>query len=194
MALVVGLGNPGAAYAGTRHNVGWWVTDRLVRRWNAKAFERTAAYRSFRAERGDRAIALLEPLTFMNGSGDAVAEWRERHGLEPEALLVVADDVYLPVGTLRVRPEGSSGGHRGLESIEQSLGTRAFARLRIGVGEAPASGLRQHVLDAPEGDERGALEAAAERAADAVECWWLDGILETMNRFNRRVQKEVPET
>lgn len=194
MALVVGLGNPGSAYADTRHNVGWWVVDRLVRRWQARPDERHAEYRSWTAVARGRDVTLLEPLTFMNLSGEAVRTWGASHAFEPSELLVVTDDVYLPVGALRVRPEGSSGGHRGLESIEHLLGTRGFARLRIGVGEAPGVRLREHVLDTPAGEERATLERAADHAADAVECWWLEGILEAMNRFNRRVRKEVSES
>jgi peptidyl-tRNA hydrolase, PTH1 family len=193
VGLVVGLGNPGSDYADTRHNVGWWVVDRLARRWRATPDERRAEYRSWTAAPRDKRVTLLEPLTFMNLSGDAVNAWREGHELNVEELLVVTDDVYLPVGALRVRPEGSSGGHRGLESIEAALGGRGYPRLRIGVG-APVTGLRQHVLDTPSGDERLELERAADRAADAVECWWLEGILETMNRFNRKVSKEVSES
>jgi PTH1 family peptidyl-tRNA hydrolase len=140
-------------------------------------------------------VTLLEPLTYMNVSGEAVRAWRERSGAEhPDGMLVIADDVYLPVGVLRLRPAGASGGHRGLESIEQELGTREYARLRIGVGAADGLKLRDHVLAEPEGDERRSLEAAAEQAADAVECWIAQGIHTAMNRFNRKATKEVSES
>jgi len=193
--LVVGLGNPGPDYADTRHNLGWWVVERLARRWNARPHERTAAYRSWIAEFAERPVTLLEPLTYMNVSGEAVRTWRERTGPEaPDGLLVIADDVYLPVGTIRVRPEGGSGGHRGLQSIEESLGHREFARLRIGVGHVKSEALKEHVLDVPEGDEARALQQAAELSADAVECWIGEGILATMNRFNHKATKEVSES
>lgn len=194
MALVVGLGNPGTRYADTRHNVGWRVVDRLVARWCARPAERTAEYRTWNAAPGGREVALLQPLTFMNLSGEAVRAWGERHPLVLAEVLVVADDVYLPVGSVRLRPGGSSGGHRGLESIEQALGTREYARLRIGVGAADRAELREHVLEAPAGDEGQMLELAADRAADAAECWLGEGILAAMSRFNRRERKEVSES
>jgi PTH1 family peptidyl-tRNA hydrolase len=194
VAVVVGLGNPGPAYARTRHNVGWWVLDLLAVRWAAAESERTRAYRARAATRAGRTVILLQPLTFMNLSGEAVAEWRGRHGTGLDELLVVGDDVYLPVGHLRLRPEGSSGGHRGLESVERVLGTSGYARLRIGVGAAAAEELKEHVLDEPAGSELEELQAAAERAADAVECWLEEGVLAAMNRFNRRVRKEVSES
>jgi PTH1 family peptidyl-tRNA hydrolase len=193
VALVLGLGNPGPRYATTRHNVGWWVLDRLVRRWNARPEPAAESWRAWRAERDEGEVFLMQPTTFMNRSGEALDAWRSRHALAPEALLVVTDDVYLPVGIVRARPSGSDGGHRGLESIERALGTRDYARLRIGVGAAPSEELREHVLDTPEGEEREALERAADVAADAVECWLGEGILATMNRFNRRAPKEVSE-
>jgi PTH1 family peptidyl-tRNA hydrolase len=108
--------------------------------------------------------------------------------------LVIADDVYLPVGLVRLRPSGASGGHKGLENIEQELGTRDYARLRIGVGAAEGSKLEDHVLAEPEGDERRTLEAAADLAADAVEVWMAQGIHSAMNRFNRKATKEVSES
>lgn len=194
MALVVGLGNPGAPYADTRHNVGWWVVGRLVSRWAAAVGEHRNEYRSWEARFRGTPVTLLEPLTWMNRSGDAIVAWREAHDSEPSELLVAADDVYLPVGHLRLRASGSSGGHKGLASIEQALGTRDYARLRIGIGAVSAAELREHVLDAPGGGEREALERAADAAADAVECWLAEGVIIAMNRINRRVSKEVSES
>ena len=194
MPSVFGLGNPGSRYAPTRHNVGFQVVETLVERWRARSRDDTAEYRWWTAERNGREVSLVQPLTFMNGSGLAVATYRERHGLEPEELLVVADDVYLPVGTLRLRARGSSGGHRGLESIETALETDEYARLRIGVGAADnAAALRDHVLETFAEDERTEIEAALGRAVEVVECWADDGVIAAMNRFNRRVGKEVSE-
>jgi PTH1 family peptidyl-tRNA hydrolase len=193
VALVVGLGNPGTAYADTRHNAGWWVVGRLVRRWGASAGEGRSEYRTWDAMFRGSSVTLLEPLTWMNRSGEAIVMWREGHGLEPSQLLVVVDDVYLPVGHLRLRASGSNGGHRGLASIERALGTRDYARLRVGVGAAAAPELREHVLDAPPKDELEALERAADGAAEAVECWLAEGVIMAMNRINRRVPKEVSE-
>jgi PTH1 family peptidyl-tRNA hydrolase len=195
--LVVGLGNPGVRYRDTRHNVGFQVVDRLARRWEAGERERGERYRTWSARPGGREVTLMQPLTFMNRSGEALAEWAERAGVEsldPAALLVVCDDVYLPVGTLRLRAHGSTGGHRGLESIESTLGTSAYGRLRIGVGGAESSAvLREHVLEAPGAEQEADFEASLRRAADAVECWLMDGMTAAMNRFNIRPVKEVNE-
>jgi PTH1 family peptidyl-tRNA hydrolase len=193
VAVVLGLGNPGARYERTRHNVGVRMVEELVRRWQARPAESAPEYRAWEASPGGRAVALLRTRGYMNESGLALAAWRARHPLEFAELLVVADDVYLPVGMVRLRPGGSSGGHRGLESIGETLGTWEFARIRIGVGEAPGDALREHVLDEfSEPEEAGVVEALLV-AADAAECWIGEGILAAMNRFNRRVRKEDPE-
>lgn len=195
MAVVFGLGNPGSRYADTRHNVGWRVIETLVARWQAGRQPDAPSHRWWQAERDGRTVALVEPQTYMNRSGDAVAAWRDGPGLDPGSMLVVLDDVYLPLGTLRLRAHGSSGGHRGLESIEAALGGNDYPRLRIGVGAAESSEqLRDHVLETFGPDEQEAARAAIESAADAVECWLSDGIVAAMNRFNRRVQKEASES
>ena len=193
MALVVGLGNPGADYADTRHNAGWWVVERLARRWRARPEQPVPEYRSWTAVHAGRPVTLLEPLTWMNLSGEAVLAWRQAHALDTAELLVVADDVYLPAGHLRLRASGSSGGHRGLDSLEQALGTKDYARLRFGVGRATADRLREHVLEPPPDEDTEALERAVEEAADAVERWVAEGIVAAMNRINRKVPKEVSE-
>jgi PTH1 family peptidyl-tRNA hydrolase len=183
---VFGLGNPAPRYADTRHNAGFRVLEILAGRWRAAAADAVDAYRAWTARRGSGEVALVQPLTFMNRSGDALAAWRERHGLVADELLVVVDDVYHPTGSVRLRARGSSGGHRGLESIEAALPGREFARLRIGVGAAEdGAGLRDHVLDRVGEEERELYDAAVERAAMAVECWLDEGILAAMNRFNR---------
>jgi PTH1 family peptidyl-tRNA hydrolase len=193
--LVLGLGNPGAQYARTRHNVGWAVLETLAARHGAKDGESRPEFRTRISRFGGHDVELLEPLTFMNRSGEALAIWWEGRGLEEDALLVVSDDVYLPLGFIRLRTEGSSGGHRGLESLEAALGHRAFARLRVGVGAAEdAAELREHVLEEFAPEELPALEAAIRLAADAVECWVSEGALNAMNRFNRRVRREETES
>ena len=189
--LVVGLGNPGARYERTRHNVGWRVLEALDARWHAGPAESGPLYRTRNAEVQGRAVELMWPLTYMNESGEALATWLASHPIGEAEVLVVSDDVYLPVGALRFRPGGSSGGHRGLESIEQRLETRAFARLRIGVGHADAAGLREHVLEGFEPEEEAVMAEIVPRAAEAVECWVIDGITSAMNRFNRRSDKEA---
>lgn len=195
MPLLLGLGNPGAKYADTRHNVGWNVVERLVARTRATPLETTPEYRAWRGQRDGRELDLMVPLTFMNGSGDALDVWRERHAFETSGLLVLVDDVYLPLGRLRFRSSGSSGGHRGLESLEEALGGRNWARLRIGVGAAgSAEELREHVLEEFGDEDRAGVERMIERAADAAECWWMEGLTKAMNRFNRSEEEEVSES
>jgi peptidyl-tRNA hydrolase, PTH1 family len=192
--LVVGLGNPGDRYAGTRHNVAWRVLDELAQRWRAEDRSVAGLYRAQRASVAGDHVELLQPLTFMNLAGVAVERWLHEHEGAPEGLLVVSDDVYLPIGTLRLRARGSSGGHRGLESVEGALGHREFARLRIGVGAAESSAdLREHVLQPFTAEEQALIDETAAKAADAVESWVAEGISAAMNRFNRRAGKEVRE-
>ena len=194
MAVVIGLGNPGGRYDGTRHNIGFRVVDRLVARWSARPSGTTSWYWSWGADVQAHTIHLVMPRTYMNRSGEALDAWRSGRELAADQLLVVADDVYLPVGMIRLRTEGSSGGHLGLESIERALPGRGFARLRVGVGSAGDSGaLKEHVLERFEEPEEEVAEQAVEQAADAVEVWALEGPIAAMNRFNRRVAREVQE-
>jgi PTH1 family peptidyl-tRNA hydrolase len=185
--LVVGLGNPGDRYASTRHNVAWRVLDTLAARHGAREAGKDTTWRAREASIAGQPTVLLQPLTFMNLSGEALGSWRGRHGRE-EQLLVVSDDVYLPLGFVRMRATGSSGGHRGLESIEAAVGGRDYARLRIGVGNVQsAAELKEHVLEEFAPEELPALEETVRLAADVVECWAGEGVLSAMNRFNRRV-------
>ena len=194
MRLVLGLGNPGVRYVRTRHNVAWWVLDVLASRTAAREVPGHMAYRARRGTLAGQEVELLQPLTFMNLSGQALSAWRERNGSESE-LLVVTDDVYLPVGSLRIRAGGSPGGHHGLESIEAVVGGPGYARLRIGVGAVTDSAeLRSHVLEEFSQEETPVIEEAVRLAADAVECWVAEGALGAMNRFNRRVRQEESET
>lgn len=190
MALVLALGNPGARYARTRHNVGWWVADELVRRWRAGFAGTSATWNAWHGRPGDIACDVVEPLTYMNLSGEALARWREKHPFETHELMVVSDDVYLPVGALRIRAGGSSGGHKGLESIEAALGTRDYARLRLGVGEREDGSLREHVLEGFTEDEERQVREAVAVAADAIETWLREGLTAAMNRYNRRTTQE----
>ena len=190
---MVGLGNPGADYEGTRHNVGFAVARRLCDRTGAKPHEMTRTYASWT----DGALVVLTPLTYMNRSGEALAEYGERHGLEPGDVLVVVDDVYLPLGALRLRARGGDGGHNGLFSIQESLGTDAYARLRIGVGRGDeAQGLADHVLSGFAPEEGGALTAVLDAACDASLVWASEGVVMAMNRFNvsaRAARDNAPE-
>ena len=188
--MVAGLGNPGARYAATRHNVGFGTAHRLVDRLAARPLERAAEYAAWQATVPDgrhagRALAIVTPLLFMNRSGDALAAFRARHGLDPAGCLVVVDDVYLPLGRIRLRARGSAGGHNGLASVEAALGTTEYPRLRIGVGRGDtATVLADHVLAEFDDDERAALDEVLERSVDAACGWAAEGITAAMNRFN----------
>lgn len=195
MPLVLGLGNPGERYAPTRHNVAWWVLDLLAERGSATELERDPLYRARLASIAGKSLVLLQPLTYMNASGEALARWQMQHGPVSGDWLAVSDDVYLPVGAMRLRASGSSGGHRGLESLEAVLGTREFPRLRIGVGEAAeAAGLRSHVLEMFSPEEMPVIQEGVRRAADAIGVWLTLGWISAMNQFNRKVRKEDRET
>lgn len=187
--LIAGLGNPGAEYARSRHNAGFMVVERLATRWQvAWTDSRRFQARLGRFTRSGRSGWLCLPQTYMNASGTAVAAVARFFRVPPERLLVVVDDADLPVGTVRLRPEGSSGGHHGLESVERELGTRAYARLRLGIGrQAGQREITRHVLGAFSPGEWRQFEPVLEHAVAAVECWLTDGVQTAMNRFNRAV-------
>jgi PTH1 family peptidyl-tRNA hydrolase len=192
MKLIVGLGNPGPRFRHTLHNIGFEVLDELARR-HGVSFEAAPTEALFAKVRGLGAdtVLLAKPLTFMNLSGRAVQDLRSYFKIEPVDLLIVTDDVNLPAGQLRVRRGGSAGGHNGLKSIIEQLGTDQFPRLRIGVGRGdPRRELRDHVLGRADGDEREILVEATTEAADAVELFVTAGIAEVMNRYNRRKTDE----
>lgn len=181
MRYVVGLGNPGSRFDGTRHNLGYRVVDELARR------RRLSLSRELcRALVGDDGVVtLVKPLTFMNRSGYAVRCLTERSGDEAEKMLMVYDDVNLPFGTLRLRPSGQPGGHRGMESVSENLRTTSIPRLRLGIGPPPpGQELSDFVLSPFEVDERDEVEVLVERAADAAESWLGEGAEAAMNRFN----------
>jgi peptidyl-tRNA hydrolase, PTH1 family len=186
MKLIVGLGNPGAKYRGTRHNVGFEVLDLLARRANV-AFD-TAPVEAMQAKwrRPDEVVLLAKPLTFMNLSGTAVAGLVRFYKIEVPDLLMISDDVNLPLGRLRARATGSEGGHNGLRSIAESLGTIEYSRLRVGVGRGDMRrDLADHVLATFAPDELPGIEAAIARAADAAEMWISEGLAKMMNMYNR---------
>jgi len=189
--LIAGLGNPGAEYANTRHNAGFSLVVKLAERWRVDwRNERKFKARVARAERNCRRVLLGQPQTFMNASGEAVRAMVDFYRLPPENLLVAVDDADLPLGELRLRAEGSSGGHHGLESIAQHLATRKFARLRLGIGRKDgAREITDYVLDRFGKMEAVLMEKVLGRAADQAECWLADGIEMAMNRFNGNVEK-----
>ena len=184
MKAIVGLGNPGPQYKGTRHNVGFDVVDEVARRASI-AFESAPAEALIaRWRRPDDAILLIKPLTFMNLSGQAVGELSRYFKIDVADLIVVVDEVHLPLGKLRARSTGSAGGHNGLKSIIAHLGD-AFARLRLGVGRGGEQrNLADHVLSKFERDEAAEVARMTARAADAAEMFIASGIGAVMNAFN----------
>jgi PTH1 family peptidyl-tRNA hydrolase len=185
--LVAGLGNPGASYRGTRHNVGFDVVDLVARRHHL-AFEAAPANAVQAKWRVDGDVVLLaKALTFMNVSGPPLAELARYYRIAAADVLIVSDDVNLPLGRLRARPGGSEGGHNGLRSVAEALGTIEYPRLRIGVGRGDLRrDLADHVLARFEPEERPGMDDAIARAADAVEAWIGRGIEDVMNVYNRK--------
>ena len=189
MKLIVGLGNPGQKYAGTRHNVGFDVVDVLAARWqigfDVEKFHAHFAMGEVVAER----VILLKPTTLMNRSGRAVLAAGRFYKLELQDLLVVADDMALPLGRLRMRSGGSAGSHKGLQSVIDRMGTPQWCRLRVGLGD-PLGDPASWVLGKFGPEDEAVMEQARQRGADAVQCWIRHGVEQTMNRFNSNVPAE----
>jgi PTH1 family peptidyl-tRNA hydrolase len=182
LRLVAGLGNPGLQYSGTRHNVGFMVIDRLATK-KGVTFSRSAAWNSEFGKWGD--IHLIKPLSYMNRTGEVIGPFAHYFKIPLEEILVVVDDVALPLGRLRLRPAGSDGGHNGLKSIIVHLG-EAFMRLRIGVGASTdAERLSDHVLSEFDRSEKPTIESAIDRGAEAIEHVAQNGIASAMNNYNR---------
>ena len=184
--LIVGLGNPGEQYENTRHNVGFLVADELgergsfpIQRLKFKALTNTAVI-------GGQGALVMKPTTYMNLSGEAVGEAARFYKIPPSRVLVISDDVDLPLGKLRIRTGGSAGGHNGLKSVIQHLGANQFPRLKVGVGGKPHPDydMADWVLGKLQGEDKKVMDQAVKRAADAVECLLRDGPQKAMNRFN----------
>ena len=186
MKLIVGLGNPGREYRDTRHNVGFMVVDEIARRhgidWASGPSQITETLIGKRF--GAEPLMLAKPLTYMNNSGDAVAGLVRYFDVRHDDLFVVVDEAALPFGRLRARARGSAGGHNGLKSIIERLGTTEFSRLRLGVGRGDERKLADHVLSIFERSERAELETFITRAADAAEMFAAEGIGKVMNAYN----------
>lgn len=184
--LLVGLGNPGTQYENTRHNVGFLVADELAERQNAPIQRlKFKALTNLLTISGEK-VLVMKPVTYMNLSGEAVGEAARFYKLPPERVLVISDDVSLPVGKLRIRKGGSAGGHNGLKSIIQHLGTDQFPRIKVGVGQKPHPDydMADWVLSKFAGEDLKTITEAIRKAADAVECLIQEGPDKAMNRFN----------
>jgi len=191
--LVVGLGNPGPKYHGTRHNIGFAVVDELARRAGVR-FESApvdAVVAKIHGAAGGDSVLLAKPMTFMNRSGEAVGALLRYFRVDPADVLVIVDEIQLPLARLRARARGSAGGHNGLKSIEAHLGAD-YARLRVGVGRGEARrDLADHVLARFDRDEAAEVEAMTMRAADAAETFVAEGIRAMMNRFNAAADSQT---
>jgi PTH1 family peptidyl-tRNA hydrolase len=193
--LIVGLGNPGAEYAKHRHNIGFQVLDALARAYRL-SFARDKAARAWIAEGqiDEVAVLLAKPKTFMNRSGQAVGRLTRSNDIPPGRTLVVYDDLDLPLGRLRLRPQGGSGGHKGMRSIIDTLGTREFARLRIGIDRPPAHlDPADYVLQPFDEVQRSLLDKVVEVAVSAAVSWLSDGIVVAMDQYNRPFPEMEPQ-
>jgi PTH1 family peptidyl-tRNA hydrolase len=182
--LVVGLGNPGCRYENTRHNVGFLVVDKLAGSFDATRARRTFESEVRNADIADHRVLLLKPRTYMNLSGRAVGACMHWHKLALADLLVICDDFNLPLGKIRFRRQGSSGGHKGLDSLILHLGEGSFARLRAGIGLRQGADPADYVLERFGAGERSEVAEMIDRAAAAVACWLKEGIDSCMNKYN----------
>lgn len=181
----MGLGNPGPEYEKTRHNLGFWIVDRLAAGWKADPWRRSGERLEATATVGGREIVLVKPLTWMNRSGIAVRALRDGLECEPGEILICYDELALPLGRIRLRPSGSHGGHNGMRSIIERLGTTEFPRLRVGIGpDGAIEDGSDFVLSPFRRRERPLADEAVVRAAEAVECAVREDLLTAMNRFN----------
>ena len=187
MKVIVGLGNPGAAFDSTRHNVGWWILDRLAYDWGLGSFEKKGRSLQVDGLVGDVPARLIKPATFMNNSGAALVTLATIPEFDVgQDLLVVSDDAAMDLGCVRFRPRGGSGGHNGLKSVSGALGTEEYGRLRVGVGQPPPQDdLSDWVLSPMESEDEDVVVALLPELSNAVEVWMTDGMEEAMNQFNR---------
>ncbi|MFH1202576.1 MAG: aminoacyl-tRNA hydrolase [Candidatus Omnitrophota bacterium] len=191
MHLIVGLGNPGKAYADNRHNLGARVVEALAKEAGV-IFQKDSSKENFvtRVRFFGKTVILARPLVFMNLSGQAVRSITSKKRIPPENLLVVYDDVDLNLGTLRLRPKGSSGGHKGLRSVIENLGTHEFTRLKIGIGKPVHCDLSDYVLSRFSPDEEKRLKPILENAADCCLAWLKDGTEKAMAQFNKKQRQK----
>lgn len=194
MKLIVGLGNIGKEYEGTRHNIGFMVADELAKRWGITTWksERSAMCAEYRIP---EKVFLIKPTTYMNLSGEAVGAFANFYNIDPEEIAVIQDDLDLPCGKLRIRRKGSAGGHNGIKSIQQHLGTGDFPRFKIGIGhpERNASAVIGHVLHRFGKEEQPLIEEAVKQMADAVELWLKGDMDAVMQEYNTKKEKKKDE-
>ena len=196
MKLVVALGNIGREYAGTRHNIGFMTADLLAERWGDTEAWRKADNAFYLEKRMPEKCWVIKPTTYMNNSGVAVADFANSYHIPQEDVLVIQDDMDLPVGTLRIRRKGSSGGHNGLKSIERALGSQAYPRIKVGIGHPvhQEQAVISHVLHPFQGEDKEKVQEALDQAADAVEAWMKGAAVgELMQQFNKKAPKK-PKT
>jgi peptidyl-tRNA hydrolase, PTH1 family len=189
--LIVGLGNPGREYQGTRHNVGFEAVDRLGARLRVEIDKRKFGGLLGQGTCESQRVLLLKPLQYMNCSGQVVATTTGFYKVGPADVLVITDDMALEPGRIRLRARGSSGGHNGLADIIEKLGTDGFARLRIGIGAPAAQVARDYVLSRPPAEERARLDEAIGRAVEAALCWLEEDLETAMNRYNVKTKDET---
>jgi PTH1 family peptidyl-tRNA hydrolase len=183
--FIVGLGNPGRRYRHTRHNLGAMAVERLAELWNAGSARHAFDGLLWDVRHAGRTVYLLEPMTFMNRSGGSVGALMRFYRADVDDVLVVLDDLALPPGKIRIRPDGSAGGHNGLQDILTVLGTQAVPRLRLGIGPSPAEiDSADYVLGKMSDDERALASEAIDKAVAAIEDWLAGGVEEAMNRHN----------
>lgn len=189
MRLIVGLGNPGRPYAATRHNAGVMALERAAARWSI-VFREIRSARRGQGLLDDLAVTLVQPLAWMNQCGPVVQDVLAELGLAPHDLIVLHDDVDLPVGRLRIKRSAGSGGHNGIRSVQTALASQEFCRLKIGIGRpGPSEETADYVLSPFRNDEREAMEQALDQAVIALESCLLDGLDKAMNRFNVRFEE-----
>lgn len=188
--MIVGLGNPGREYSGTRHNIGFEVVDTIAKRHHTGVQKRMGRALIGRIKIAGQEIVIVKPQTFMNLSGDAVSHIARREKIEPSEILVIYDDMALPLGKLRIRPGGSAGGHNGMKSLIFRLGTQEFPRIRVGIGSSRGEAV-DHVLSPFKRGERDTVKWAIQDAADAAEMIAEESLEPAMNRFNRAAAQET---
>jgi peptidyl-tRNA hydrolase, PTH1 family len=185
MRIIVGLGNPGDKYRCTRHNIGFRCVDLMARQWDLPLSERRAKAMLGAGRHLEQDIVLAKPRTFMNNSGEGVAYLLTRFAAQPSDLIIIYDEMALPLGKLRIRPSGSDGGHNGIRSIIADLRTQSFPRVRVGIGPPTLEGNRvSHVLTRFTQEEAPIINQAVARVLEAVECLLTEDIQVAMNRFN----------